>query len=849
MAYFQHYYTSAKSGFGGVSGFQTYSASSALTEQDIEEIEKYSKYNRPDSLPAQPDTSDMAEYPKAFTFFKLPSGKFGIAFTQYTGKDYSGRFGNSFSHAIVRDENEFPFYPFEMYGSPDFKHRLTEAEENSPNRPEPLPELDNVRLGSTISIEKVQLFLQKENRLHVIKQMINIVLSFEEHGRRILIVDENEHVPMWLAALQMAFPINLAHQLTFSSYTYDPLQSNAFINATLQDGTSYRTNGSMLRHQFHVFDVHSSQLAQAEKTSLYTEFVASQLVTDWESLQPFYQFLAKTNFENLNGNIDGAVSLYKFMNGIESIGKEELRSAIMFAHTYCNSSLQQQIVETLRDSFYFDIEKWKDLILELDLELAESISSFLFSVVYQTKNPENSRFAFKFFFDSFNQLMLDASDDHSIQSTITYFKNIKGMNHPDGEFQKWALGSNLKDILNPLCTEPHEEKIKFFISSVFQHLKELHAGVEQIQKDHIQFLLQLLNIIFTRQSRDHYAQQLLKEFPIYTERFLLYLYNKYSVEIDRILLDAIEKNSFVPNPSLHSQEYISILKRLCEQAIVESRTPAKTLATWYENILNDSAFSTRTMAELIHTVIQKIEMIGEKAKLFDEADTLLNSEYVHLISKASAGKLVISVEQYIPLNERYKEHLHLLNQLNKVRAALTIPNQANIHHLLEFGELLYRKEHEVEIKEIVRELKQLSPEKYKEYMRWIVPLLAKRNGASATVIQYLAPVNRLELFWLVIENVLEDKELDKKQAQHLIEGFFTYYLHVLKSLKDEGEPVYDHQMIDYLKRNKSIVKKLDDLYAKKNKFQYQQQWDLFQQKVFEDRNLFSKMKNIFSSKK
>ncbi|TXC90920.1 hypothetical protein FS935_08410 [Metabacillus litoralis] len=846
MTYFQHYYTSAKSGFGGVSGFQTYSASEGLVEQDIEEIEKYSKYNRPDNMPAQPENESMANYPKAFTFLKLPSGRFGLAFTQYTGKDYSGRFGNSFSHTIVSDEDYFPFYPFQLYQSSIYRNRLTEEEENISSRPEPLPTLEKVTIASDLSFDNIHAFLKEENRIVVLKKMINIILNYEEHGKRILIVDEKEHVPMWLAAIQMAFPVRLAHHLTFTSYTYDPLQSNAFINATLQEGTSYRNNESMLNHQFHVFDVHFNRYSQVEKMYLYTEFVTSQMLENWNGLQPFFTFLEKTNYQKVNEEIDGAVSLFKFMNGM-SINKEELRSAISFADTYCNQSLQQQIVETLRDNFYFDIEKWQNLIDGLDLGLAKSMSRFLFNTVYIARNQENSRFAFKFFFDSFNKLMLKA--DHAMLSeTIAYFHHIKAMNHQNGEFQKWALGSNLNDVFLPLSKESHEEKIKFYVSNVFQHLAELNAGVEHIQKEHSQFVLPLLDKMFTSQSRDHYVQMLLKEYPSYTERFLVYLSKKYSNEVDSILLDAIEKNSYKPGAIFTTKEGLLILKRVAEKALEESRSPATTLLNWYSSILKPASIPTKTIAELVCTVIEKIEIIGERDRLFEQAEKLLNSELIDYPSKQYLGRFIISIERSIPLDDRYKQHIHLLTSMKKVKDNVTITNNANIFNLIEFAEGLKVKQNEIQIKLITRDLKHLSSSKYQEYMVWILPLLAKRNEISASIIQSLAPLNLVEDLWMAIERLLEDKKVDKKQAPILIESFFTYYLHIIKHTIDDGnEPIYHESIIVYLKDNKSVVKHLNEQFLKKKK--YQKEWDLLKDKIVEDRNLLSKVKNILSFKK
>ena len=210
----QLYYTSCKKGLSSGSGFQTFSMSEGISNEERLEIEHYGLYVAPLDMPSQPSMEEVATmFPTSFSFFRLRTGRFGVARSKYVGKDYSGRFGNYFVHALILNDGLFPFHPIRLFGSSIFRDGLTEQEMDVPQAPDPLPSLgiDDLALDGNLDQNIVREFVQNNHRGEVIEKIVAATLAFETSHRPLVFCDSWKNIPYWIGALQMAFPVNMAH--------------------------------------------------------------------------------------------------------------------------------------------------------------------------------------------------------------------------------------------------------------------------------------------------------------------------------------------------------------------------------------------------------------------------------------------------------------------------------------------------------------------------------------------------------------------------------------------------------------------------------------------------------------
>lgn len=93
MEILQAYYTSCKYGQSG-SGFQFYSYSEGLSSDELDEIASFVDYVAPTNLPTNPSPEEIErDFPVAFSYFRLASGRVGVVQSVALNHDYTGRPG------------------------------------------------------------------------------------------------------------------------------------------------------------------------------------------------------------------------------------------------------------------------------------------------------------------------------------------------------------------------------------------------------------------------------------------------------------------------------------------------------------------------------------------------------------------------------------------------------------------------------------------------------------------------------------------------------------------------------------------------------------------------------------
>jgi hypothetical protein len=250
MSFLQAYYTSCETGLRGGKGFQVNAATAGLDPSLLQQVERLGLYVPPVDAPSRPTAEEIDRFPVSLLYQRLGDGCAVLAQAKYLGTDYSGRFGNYFTHSLVslnpaEDIQGEGFLPIEMWRSETWDTRESPSTSLAP--------LDEPRTGNAIDVQAVEEFLHDNNRLQHVPAFLTAVESALGTGRRIVVVADSEAVALWIAAASYALPSHLALQLTFNTYVKNPYQSEFLIVGTTAD-SDFKFAPHEIEHQYFVFD-------------------------------------------------------------------------------------------------------------------------------------------------------------------------------------------------------------------------------------------------------------------------------------------------------------------------------------------------------------------------------------------------------------------------------------------------------------------------------------------------------------------------------------------------------------------------------------------------------------------
>jgi hypothetical protein len=222
-------YTSAARGPTGRSGLQFVATSPDTPPEVTRAVTPYMAYRPPPGAPSAPGPDELAGFPTALTYGRA-DGYAVLARCRYTGRDYSGRYGNFLGQAIVATPEEMEgLRPIEFWDSPLWDAPLgvpapedatgTDDVSSSPPSPSaglaPGAAFDPESLVGRLDDERSQ------ERLAVLLDAVATVLV-AGHGRVVLVAEDVELVARWIALVSYSLPAELAAGLSFTTYTADP---------------------------------------------------------------------------------------------------------------------------------------------------------------------------------------------------------------------------------------------------------------------------------------------------------------------------------------------------------------------------------------------------------------------------------------------------------------------------------------------------------------------------------------------------------------------------------------------------------------------------------------------------
>lgn len=287
MSFKQTYYTSCEKGLGGGKGFQFKAATAGIEPLLLPKIERLGLYVPPLSSPSRPSAEELKQFPISLSFQTLDNGAAILGQAKYVGVDYTGRYGNFFSHSLVSQSPYQDFcqqnkiLPIETWGSDTWVY--------TENTDIDLPAVGSILSGATINEESIATFLSDPVRRQVFPNFLTAVVEGIKTNRRIIIVDDNENIAFWIAAASYSLPYHLVMKLTFNTYVRDPYQTEALIAGTTGDST-FNFAPHEIEHQFFVFDFKGSRFTSFEQASGFATKIAFAYESSY-AVSEFARFL------------------------------------------------------------------------------------------------------------------------------------------------------------------------------------------------------------------------------------------------------------------------------------------------------------------------------------------------------------------------------------------------------------------------------------------------------------------------------------------------------------------------------------------------------------------------------
>jgi hypothetical protein len=313
MSFLQTYYTSCEVGLRGGKGFQFNAVTAGIDPATLQQVERLGLYLPPASAPTRPKPEEIEEFPLALLYQKLANGCVVIAQARYKGLDYSDRYGNYFTHALISTDPQADigpngFLPIELWRSEDWKTEPISATELQP--------LDKIETSGQITLEDVGNFLAGDGRIERLPQFLTAVARALSGERRVVIVDDNENIALWIASACYALPAHLARQVTFNTYVKNPYQTDFLLVGTTSD-SDFRFTSQELEYQFFVFDFLNDRFSRLTEVSGFAATVAAFYERGFlEKLAGFTGFVERVAPDLDPAKLDVAMNCYVSVVGL-----------------------------------------------------------------------------------------------------------------------------------------------------------------------------------------------------------------------------------------------------------------------------------------------------------------------------------------------------------------------------------------------------------------------------------------------------------------------------------------------------------------------------------------------------
>jgi len=354
----QLHYTSSRHGLSGHPGFQTRAMSSDILPEEQRAIERLGIYQPPRNCPLEPNQEQINElFPVAYRSTYLETGRLALVRSVYIGKDYTGRWGNYFAHALLFDELSKDFWPVDLYEWEGWISGLNKNEDVYQDSYQ-LPVISYMPDKSAFSLVELQDFLkEKGGRQSFLKEMIQAVFLRKETSRSLIIREEIEANGLfWIACLQKSFPTACQRDLGCSSYHFDP---RACLEINVIHGeTDFSLGESERKYHFYVFDfIEGTYSSVGDSYKEYALLISKWMHDHPERLEGFYSFADQFTLKDVSLDLLQTLRLYRLSIGDKLfLGDTDLMNIISFVNSSVKKDCLNEILSVISSSIKYMAE-------------------------------------------------------------------------------------------------------------------------------------------------------------------------------------------------------------------------------------------------------------------------------------------------------------------------------------------------------------------------------------------------------------------------------------------------------------------------------------------------------------
>jgi hypothetical protein len=350
MKALQLHYTSCRRGQSGTAGFQTRALSPGIRADEQREIERRGVYRPPRDAPPEPTAEEIArDLPRAFRSYRLESGRLALTRSSYTGRDYSGRWGNFFAHTLVLEDGAVAtLWPIDLYEWSDWSGGLDPTQDNEETPPTlPAADLDAIAPAESFGFSELREFLREQpGRAELLARMGRAILIGQETSRALVVRDSSTNILYWIACLQKLFPAPFAWTLSSSSYQDDP-RGCADLNGTTNE-TGFAFDESERRYRFYMFDLATGRYSEVpESGDDYPAVASSWLAQEPNRLERFFSFMSRFTASRPAPDLVSAVHLFELAESPGTVSGQRLSGMISFAARYATVQGRAELLEVL----------------------------------------------------------------------------------------------------------------------------------------------------------------------------------------------------------------------------------------------------------------------------------------------------------------------------------------------------------------------------------------------------------------------------------------------------------------------------------------------------------------------
>jgi hypothetical protein len=466
----QVYYTSCKKGLSGYAGFQTRAESSGINLIERREIEAAGLYQAPRNLPPEPDPGTIAEqFPKVFKTVTLSSGRTAIVRSCYSGRDYSGRWGNYFAHTLVLDGGLDGRWPIDAYGWRRWVEILPSGAEE--REPEPLPpvSMGDVAAGDFFSFDNLKVFLQEDNSRHdFLSRMLCAVFCRAVDSRSLVIREDSDLAAAnWVACIQKAFPAACHKILTCCTFQFDPRNCQA-INATLGE-TDFLFDETERKYQFYVFDFVKGLHSDVSENGIeYARTVSGWMASNPRRLEQFHEFAALFDVVEIGSDLIHLLRLSRLDKGEKiCLAPPDIAAIVQFVAAHTRSDALERVLSATAEltgaiGGSATPEEWAIVL------------RYLAAGARSTGDVEISRRACAAWIQAFDELVIrQQRDDAAVVQLRSEVESAIGDSKP---MALAFLADEHLDALFNLVSSLSPQTLRVLLSETARSCRELHPG-------------------------------------------------------------------------------------------------------------------------------------------------------------------------------------------------------------------------------------------------------------------------------------------------------------------------------------------------------------------------------------